>query len=126
MKKLVLNDSRQIEVQSASASGGVLHARFILVTAESLKALFMDTFATKKITLFENQQVVAEYENYTEFQYIKEEVGGIYEVELTQKEADTNTRIANLEEEAEQMQQNMDMAVAELTMTMAAMMAGGM
>lgn len=47
MKKIVFNDSRQIEVQSIAESDGVLHIRMILVTSESLKALFGDMFATQ-------------------------------------------------------------------------------
>lgn len=105
MKKLVLNDSRQIEVQSASKAGGVLHIRVILTTAESLKALFQDGFATQKMTLFENQKTVEVYENFTEFKYIKEESGGIFEVELAQKEADAETRLANAEKKMADVEQ---------------------
>lgn len=123
MKKLVLNDSRQIEVQSASAADGVFHARFILTTAESLKALFQDKFATQKMTLFENQMVTEDYENYTEFQYIKEEVGGIFEVELRQKEADTSMRLNQVEEQSKENALNLEMAIAELTMVIAEMTA---
>lgn len=101
MKKIVFNDSRQIEIQSAVASGGVLHVRMILTSAEALKALFGDAFAVQKMTYFENQQEIAVYENYTEFKYVKEETGGIWEVEMRQKEADSDTRISNLEKESE-------------------------
>lgn len=102
MKKLVFNDSRQIEVQSVAEAGeGILHVRMILVTAESLKALFGDTFATQKMTYFENQTQAAVYENYTKFEYIKEETGGIFEVEMRQTAADTDERLKDLEEKAE-------------------------
>lgn len=97
LNKLLFNDSRQIEVQSVKESAGVLHARMILTTAEELKSLFGDTFATRKMTYFENQIEKAVYENYTIFEYVKEETGGIFEVEMKQKEKDTNTRIAELE-----------------------------
>lgn len=98
MKKLVFNDSRQIEVQSVAEAGeGILHVRMILVTAESLKALFGDIFATQKMTYFVNQAQAAVYENYTEFKYIKEETGGIFEVEMRQTVADMDTRITALE-----------------------------
>lgn len=126
MKKLVFNDSRQIEIQSAVAAGGVLHVRMILTTSEALKALFGDAFATQKITYFENQQEVAVYENYTEFKYVKEETGGIWEVEMRQKEADTEIRLSKLEskskeqlEEIDQTKTDLQMAVAELTMVIA-------
>lgn len=102
MKKIVFNDSRQIEVQSVTESDGVLHIRMILVTAESLKALFGDTFATQKMTYFENQQQIAAYENYTQFMYIKEETGGVFEVEMRQTEADTDERLESLEETTRQ------------------------
>lgn len=102
MKKLVFNDSRQIEVQSVTEAGaGILHVRMILVTMESLKALFADTFATQRMTYFENQNQIAAYENYTVFQYIKEETGGIFEVEMRQTAANTDERLKNLEEKAE-------------------------
>lgn len=102
MKKIVFNDSRQIEVQSVTESDGVLHVRIILVTAESLKALFGDAFATQRMTYFENQQQIATYENYTQFKYIKEETGEVFEVEMRQTEADTDGRIESLEEAARQ------------------------
>lgn len=105
MKKLVFNDSRQIEIQSAAAAGGVLHVRMILTTSEALKALFGDAFATQKMTYFENQQEVAVYDNYTEFKYVKEETGGIWEVEMRQTEADAETRIKNLEDETEKIKE---------------------
>ena len=124
MKKLILNDSRQIEIQSAQESEGVLHIRIILTTAESLKALFRDEFATKKMTLVENQQTVAEYENYTEFKYIKEEAGGIFEVELTQSEADLDTRVEKVENEQSELQRSIDEGFAEITMILATITGG--
>lgn len=102
MKKIVFNDSRQIEVQSVTESDGVLHVRMILVTSESLKALFGDAFATQRMTYFENQQQIATYENYTQFKYIKEETGGVLEVEMRQTAADTDERLENLEETTRQ------------------------
>lgn len=102
MKKIVFNDSRQIEVQSVTESDGVLHIRMILVTTESLKALFGDTFATQRMTYFENQQQIAAYENYTQFKYIKEETGGVFEAEMRQTEADTDERLESLEETTRQ------------------------
>lgn len=101
MKKLVFNDSRQIEIQSATLAGeGILRVRIILTNSESLKALFGDSFATQKMTCFENQQQIAVYENYTEFQYVKEETGGIFEVEMRQTAADQETRLDELESAA--------------------------
>lgn len=130
MKQLALNDGRSMEVQSVSAAGGVLHVRMILTTSEQLKAYFMDTFATATMTLYENGKEQAKYENYTILKYIKEETGGIWEVELRQTEADTDTRLTELEGELQAAQQatdqtntNLQMAIAELTMVIATLAA---
>ncbi len=130
MKQLMLNDGRSMEVQSVSASGGVLHVRMILTTSEQLKAYFMDTFATSVMTLYENGKEQGKYENYTNLKYIKEETGGIWEVELRQTEADTDTRLTELEGELQAAQQatdqtntNLQMAIAELTMVIATLAA---
>ena len=109
MKKLVFNDSRQIEIQSAALAGeGILRVRIILTNSESLKALFGDTFATQKMTCFENQHQIAVYENYTEFKYIKEEAGGIFEVEMRQTAADQETRLDELESAAKDQKKEID------------------
>lgn len=119
MKKIIFNDSRQLEVQSVTASDGVLHARMILTNAETLKAVFADTFATSKMTLVENGKVIETYENYTNFIYVKEETGGIWEVEMVQPEADMRTRMTDAEAKIGENAANMEMAIAELTMVIA-------
>ena len=109
MKQLMLNDGRSME----------------------LKAYFMDTFATSVMTLYENGKPVdPPYENYTVLKYIKEETGGIWEVELRQTAADTDKRIADLEAEAEETREaisqantDLQMAIAELTMVIATLAA---
>lgn len=130
MKQLMLNDGRSMEVQSVAVSGGVMHIRMILTTSEQLKAYFMDGFATSHMTLYENGKKTAEYENYTILEYIKEESGGIWEVEMRQTEADTDTRLNELEEEVQAAQQattqtntDLQMAIAELTMVIATLAA---
>ena len=132
MKQLMLNDGRSMEVQSVSASGGIMHIRMILTTSEQLKAFFADTFATSVMTLYENGKEQNQYENYSILKYIKEESGGIWEVEMRQESADTDTRLGELEEEVqaarqETMQTNTDlqMAIAELTMVIATLAAPG-
>lgn len=79
-----------------------MHIRMILTTSEQLKAYFMDGFATSHMTLYENGKKTAEYENYTILEYIKEESGGIWEVEMRQTEADTDARLKELENAAGQ------------------------
>ena len=100
MKKLVFNDSRWLEIQDAAEAEGVLHVRIILTTSEKLKAVFGDSFATQKMTCFDNQQQSAVFENYTILNYIKEYTGGIFEVEMIQENKDAETRLRALESKA--------------------------
>lgn len=120
MKKLIFNDGRSCEVQTVEASGGVLHARFILQTSEQLKAFFKDEFASKKLTVQENGKETV-FENYTNITYIKEEAGGIWEVEMVQPEADLNTRMSAVEQKADDTLNALTEAVLELTTAIAAM-----
>ena len=122
MKELIFNDGRKKEVQSVSASGGIMHVRMILTTSEQLKAYFMDEFATSVMTLRENGKE-KKYENYTELKYIKEEAGGIWEVEMRQTEADTETRLTELEEGVSQTNTDLQMVIAELTMVISTLTA---
>lgn len=108
MKKLVFNDSRWIEIQSISEAERILHVRIILTTSESLKALFGDTFATKKMACFENQQQTAVYEKYTILNYIKEYTGGIFEVEMQQEDKDPETRLSALESKAKEQEKDIE------------------
>lgn len=120
MKKLIFNDGRSCEVQTVSAEGGVLHARFILQTSEQLKAFFKDEFACKKLTVQENGKETV-YENYTNLTYIKEEAGGIWEVEMVQPEADLETRLSAVEQKTDDTVNALTEAVLELTTAIAAM-----
>lgn len=124
MKKIIFNDSRQIQVQSVSENSGVLHVRLILTTAESLKALFGDSFAASKMTLVEEGKITKTYENYTEFKYVKEESGGIFEVEMVQAEADADTRIKKLEEQVAASVTDMQQGFAEITLLINAVLGG--
>lgn len=124
MKKIIFNDSRQIQVQSVSENSGVLHVRLILTTAESLKALFGDSFAASKMTLVEEGKITKTYENYTEFKYVKEESGGIFEVEMVQAEADADTRIKKLEEQVAANVTDMQQGFAEITLLINAVLGG--
>ena len=122
MKQLMLNDGRSMEVQNVSAAGGIMHVRMIMTTSEQLKAYFKDNFATSVMTLYENGKEQRKYENYTTLSCIKEEAGGIWEVEMRQDSADMNTRLEELEEEVQASRQtaiqtntDLQIAIAELT-----------
>ena len=125
--QLIMNDGQQIPIQSAVESGGALKIRLLNQTSAGLKTIFQDTLAVQKMTIKEAAKADIMYENYTGLTYIAEYTGAIWEVEMRQTAADTGTRLANLETEMPQKAEEVDLqqAVAELKMTMAALMGGG-
>lgn len=115
MKELILNDGRKTEVQKVITDNKIIYIRVILKTSEELKALFADKFATSVMSLMEYGKEIARYENYTLLKYLKEEAGGIWEVALQKKEADTEERLKELErarneqgKEIEKIKENME------------------
>lgn len=121
MKKLIFNDGKSVEIQSVAPGEGTLKVRLILQTSEALKALFLDSFATKKLTLSENGKTLETYENYDKLSYIKEEVGGVWEVGLLQSDESIESKVASLEIATKETASNLELAIAELTMTFAAL-----
>lgn len=119
MKELILNDGRKTEIQKVEQGNGEIRVRLILQTSDQLKALFRDTFATSKMIERQNGVEVATYENYTDLTYIKEELGGIWEVALVQQKKSADYRLQAVEAVIQQMQRNLENAIVELTMAMA-------
>lgn len=114
MKELIFADGRRVNVQSVTEADGVMHIRMILISAEEIKAVFGDEFATTQMALMENYREKATYENYTELKYIKEETGGIWEVEMRQMQADSDTRLKKLEKKAEEQEKNIESQEKEI------------
>lgn len=108
MKELIFADGRKVNIQSVTEAEGVMHIRMILITAEEIKALFGDEFATSRMVLTENYQEKEVYENYTDLKYIKEETGGIWEVEMRQTQADSDTRLDKLEEKSKKQEKTLE------------------
>lgn len=119
MKELVLNDGRKTEIQKVEQGDGEIRIRLILQTSDQLKALFKDEFATSKMVERQHGADVAVYENYTELSYIKEELGGIWEVALVQQGKGVKQRLQAVEEITQQMQKDLENAIVEITMAMA-------
>lgn len=132
MKLLIFNDSQSVEVQAVYQEGDTIHVRMIHTTPDELKTLFRDDFLTTKMTLKENNKEMAIYENYTVFSYIKEDAGGIYEVEMIREGKDIGTRLSEAENTAQAAKKTaestvtaMQEAIAELTTVIATMGGGG-
>ena len=95
---IILNDGRKVEVQKVEEYGGSLKIRMLLQTSDQLKSYFADAFSTKKIT---------------------EETGGIWEVELSQTDVSVDEKLKQLEIQTEKNAENLERAIAELTIMMA-------
>ena len=114
---ILLNDGRKVEVQTVKEESGNLKIRMLLQTSEQLKAYFLDEFATKKI-VEQDDGKESIYENY-KLSYIKEETGGIWEVELLQSDAAPSEKLKMLEAATEKNATDLEQAIAELTMMIA-------
>lgn len=127
MKELIFNDGQTMIVQSVTATDGVLQVKMLNQTSESLKTVFTDNLAVQTMTVRETGKNDVVYENYTKLIRISEYTGAIWEVEMRQTAADTGTRLTSLETEMPQKAEEADLqqAVAELTMTIAALIGGG-
>lgn len=123
MKELIFNDGQTMIVQSVTATDGVLQVKMLNQTSESLKTVFTDNLAVQTMTVRETGKNDVVYENYTKLIRISEYTGAIWEVEMRQTAADTGTRLTSLETEMPQKAEEADLqqAVAELTMTIAAL-----
>ena len=99
--KLIMNDGRQLPIQSATESGGVLRIRMINQTSEGLKAIFQDALAVEVMTVQEAGKVDKVYSQYSDLVRISEYTGGIWEVEIRKVEATTERRLAELESRQE-------------------------
>lgn len=88
-----------------------------LDNAEALGLPFGDEFATRKMTLYENHKEQEAFENYNKLSYLKEEAGGIWEVEMLQREKEDAVKIAELTmqlQEANRQITDLQLAVCEL------------
>lgn len=120
--RISFKDGQTLQAQSVSVSSGVLHVNVIQNSNEQLKHLFTDEVATERITVEEDGKEPVVYENYTVFCYIKENYGGIFDVEMQQAGKDTDTRLSEVEEKTVQTESELMAAVAELTMIIGSLM----
>ena len=63
--KIIFNDASELQVQSVSVSDGKMVVKTILTSLDQLRAKFGDTFAVKKMDVWERGKKIAEYDDYT-------------------------------------------------------------
>lgn len=79
MSKIIFNDASSIPVQKATSYGGYLKI-LTLESPETLRQYFGDPLKTRKLTVQERGQTIAEYEGYTQLYQIAWSPGNIYTV----------------------------------------------
>lgn len=123
--QLKFNDGTTLEIQKATELGGGLQVLVAGTTPEKLRELFTDPVKTARMTVTEREQVIGEYENYTEFYRTEEYTGKIYGVVVNKVGESVEERLASAEQTIDKTNTDMQMAVAELTMLIASLQGGG-
>lgn len=83
--KIIFNDASELQVQSVSVSDGKMVVKTILTSLDQLRAKFGDTFAVKKMDVWEQGKKIAEYDDYTKLYRLEEYPGGIRAVIMYQE-----------------------------------------
>lgn len=74
---LKFNDATELQIQSAEPVGQGLRILTIGTTPEQLREIFSDKVKTKVMKVEERGQLIATYENYTEYDHTEEYPGQI-------------------------------------------------
>lgn len=85
MSKIIFNDASSIPVQKVTPGGGYLKI-LALESPETLRQYFSDPLKTRKLTVQERGQTIAEYEGYTQLYQIAWSPGNIYTVTMYKQE----------------------------------------
>lgn len=85
MSKIIFNDASSIPVQKVTPGGGYLKI-LTLESPETLRQYFSDPLKTRKLTVQERGQTIAEYEGYTQLYQIAWAPGNIYTVVMYKQE----------------------------------------
>lgn len=95
--KIRFNDGTELQVQSVTAEDNRVEIKTILYSLEQLRAKFEDTFATKKMEVWETAKKLAEYTNYTTLYRFEVYPGGITGtiLELTGKTQEEQQELLN-------------------------------
>ncbi|MEG0904438.1 MAG: hypothetical protein RSF30_09475, partial [Lachnospiraceae bacterium] len=120
--RLIFNDGTELQVQQVYIdSAGAMRIKTISATQEQLRVILSDPVKTKKMTVEERGQVIDNHENYTKFEGITVYNAGILEPFLYKTGETPAERLDAAETAVTQTQMDMQMAVAELTMVIAAL-----
>lgn len=124
--KNIFNDATELTIQSVDIqSDGALLIKTISATEDELRTMFQDEFKTKKMIIQERENTLGTYEGYTQLDAVVKYTAGILGVILYKVDDTPEDRIGKIMNQLQQIQDNLDDAVVEITETMAAMQEGG-
>lgn len=123
--KITFNDGQELQIQQVTTRpDGALLIKTISAAEDQLKTLFSNSLATKKMTVSERGAADITYENYTKLDAIVKYTAGILGVMLYREGETPEDKLTTLAEKYTELQDNVNEAVAELTMALAAMQGG--
>ena len=123
--KITFNDGQELQIQQVTTRpDGALLIKTISAAEDQLNTSFSDSLATKKMTVSERGAADITYENYTKLDAIVKYTAGILGVMLYQEGETPEDKLTTLAEKYTELQDNVNEAVAELTMALAAMQGG--
>lgn len=105
---LKFNDATELQIQSAERVGQGLRILAINTTPEQLRTLFSDKVKTKNMKVEERGQLIATYENYTEYDHTEEYPGQIYGIVMNQVGKSMEERLADAEGDIENTKQEIE------------------
>lgn len=124
--KNIFNDATELTIQSVDIqSDGALLIKTISATEDELRTMFQDDFKTQKMIIQERENTLGTYEGYTQLDAVVKYTAGILGVILYKVDDTPEDRIGKIMNQLQQIQDNLDDAVVEITETMAAMQEGG-
>lgn len=123
--KITFNDGQELQIQQVTTRpDGALLIKTISAAEDQLKTLFSNSLTTKKMTVSERGAADITYENYTKLDAIVKYTAGILGVMLYREGETLEDKLTTLAEKYTELQDNVNEAVAELTMALAAMQGG--
>lgn len=124
--KNIFNDATELTIQSVDIqSDGALLIKTISATEDELRTMFQDEFKTQKMIIQERENTLGTYEGYTQLDAVVKYTAGILGVILYKVDDTPEDRIGKIMNQLQQIQDNLDDAVVEITETMEAMQEGG-
>lgn len=112
---LKFNDATEIQVQQVTETGGRLQVLVANTTPEHLRVLFTDPLKTQHMRVEEREQLVGEYEGYTEFFRTEEYTGKLYGVVVNQVGKSTEERLASMEQGQDELKEAQEQDAKQIT-----------